>query len=292
MTELVNVVLPTFFAILIGYLIGKFFKINIATVVNVTLYVGVPALLFVSLLNQKIVLMDAVKIWASALIVMYGCALAAWVVFKIIRQKHSGLYAAIALMNSVNIPFPVISLAYGAEGMIAATLFYIPNSLSTYTFGIYIMAGKHWKDNIKEIFKQPLIYASLTGLLLNFLRVPVPEMILNPLEFISRMAIPLVLIVLGFNLSKIRLNGIPTTVLASVLRIGVGLALGFLVVEAFNITGIARSVVILDSAMPAAAMNSIFAAKYNNEPELVSSVVFLTTLASLAVIPYLLHVLG
>ncbi|MFC1910719.1 AEC family transporter [Chloroflexota bacterium] len=292
MTDILNVVTPTFFAILIGYLIGRFFKISMAPVVNITLYVGIPALLFVSLLNQKIILLDAVKIWASAIIVMYGCILVAWIVFKIIRQKHSGLYVSIGLMNTVNIPFPVISLAYGAPGMIAATLFYIPNSLSTYTYGIYMMAGKRWKDNVKEIFIQPLIYASSAGLLCNFLNAPVPGMLYNSLEFVSRIAIPLVLIVLGYNLSKIRLNSVPTTILASFLRIAVGLGLGFLMVNVFDITGIARNVVILDSAMPAAALSSIFAAKYNNEPELVSSVVFLTTLASLAVIPFLLHILG
>jgi len=71
-----------------------------------------------------------------------------------------------------------------------------------------------------------------------------------------------------------------------------GLALGFLAVKMFNLTGVMRSVVLLDSAMPAAALSSILATKYNNEPELVSSVVFITTIASLLVIPFLLNMLA
>jgi predicted permease len=44
--------------------------------------------------------------------------------------------------------------------------------------------------------------------------------------------------------------------------------------------------------MPAAANTAILAMKYNNESELVSSVVFVTTVASLVVIPFLLSVLS
>jgi hypothetical protein len=71
----------------------------------------------------------------------------------------------------------------------------------------------------------------------------------------------------------------------------VGLVLGFLVVNLFDLTGVLRSVVILNSAMPAAAMTSMLATKYDNEAELVSSVVLVTTLGSLIVIPFLLRML-
>ena len=88
------------------------------------------------------------------------------------------------------------------------------------------------------------------------------------------------------------MSSFPTTLLASFLRVGVGLMLGLLAVNALNITGVSRSVVILDSAMPSAALVSILATKYDNEAELVSSVVFLTTIISLVIIPLLLNMLG
>jgi len=90
----------------------------------------------------------------------------------------------------------------------------------------------------------------------------------------------------------VRLKSVPTTMIASFLRVGVGLALGFLAVNLFHLTGILRAVVILDSAMPAAVNTAMLATKYKNEAELVSSVVFVTTIASLIIIPFLLSVLG
>ena len=70
------------------------------------------------------------------------------------------------------------------------------------------------------------------------------------------------------------------------------LAIGFLVVYLFNITGLARSVVVLMSAMPAAVNAYTITAKYDNEADLVASVVMVTTVASLLMIPFLLHILG
>jgi predicted permease len=292
MASIIDIVTPTFFAIILGYLVGKFTRINLAAVVDVTLYIGVPALVFVSLLGKEIVLADAGRMWVSSFIIQLGCLAVAWLVFRLIRRKHSGLYVAISMMNTVNIPFPVIFLAYGAEGLAAATLFYIPNVILLYTLGIYIMAGKRWKDNVKEVLRQPVVYAAVLGLILNFTNAKVPVLIFNSLDFVSKMAIPLVLLVLGYNLSRARMTSFPTTLLACFLRMGVGVAIGLGIVTALNIDGMFRSVIILDAAMPAAATSAILATKYQNEAEMVSSVVFLTTLVSLVSIPFLLHLLG
>jgi predicted permease len=290
--DIIDIVLPAFFTIFLGYLVGRFSRLNLMPVVDITLYIGVPALVFVSLLNKEIVLVDAAKIWTSAIIIMLGCLVIAWLVLKLIRQKHSGLYVPISMMNTVNIPFPIIFLAYGSEGLAAATLFYIPNVVFLYTIGVYIMAGRRWRENMKEVLKQPVIYAVVLGLLLNFLDAEVPALIVNSFDFVSQMAIPLVLLVLGYNLSQAGITSFPTTLLASFLRMGVGLAIGIGVINAFNLTGVLRSVVVLDAAMPAAATSALLAAKYRNEAEMVASVVFLTTLVSLASIPFMLHLLG
>jgi len=290
--DLLNVLMPTFVVILVGYLFGKIAKLNMSALVEVSFYIGLPALTFVSMTNTKIILIDATKIWAAALIIMLGCWIIAWVIFKIIRQKHSGLYIPIALMNTRVIPFAIIYLTYGSEGLYAGTLFYIPNILLLCTLGVYVASGKHWKDSIKEVFRVPAIYATLIGLLFNLLDIPVPKLVLEPLSFIGTMVIPLSLLVLGRNLSVVKLTSLPTTLLSSFIRVGVGLLLGFLTVNLFNLSGILRSVVILDSAMPAAVMSVTLATKYNNEEDLVSSVVFFTTISSLVVTPFLLHILA
>lgn len=287
-----NIVLPTFIVILIGYLMSRIGRFDIRPIVEVVFYVGLPSLAFTSVIDKTIVLLDATKVWASALTIMFGCGLIAWLVFKLTRQKHSGLYIPIMIMNTVNIPFPIVSLAYGAEGLSVATLFYIANMVSLYTIGIYLASGGHWKDGLRAVLKVPALYAAVAGLVVNFGHIQVPELVVKPLSVIGSMVIPLVLLTLGYNLAAVRLRSLPTTLLASFLRLGVGLSLGFLVVGLFQLTGILRAVVIFDSVMPAAANAAMLATKYENEAELVSSVVFVTTIASLVIIPLLLNILA
>ena len=222
MPNIVDIILPTFFVILIGYLIGKLAKIQIASVVDIAIYIAAPALVFITLLNREIVLLDAAKVWVSSAVIMLGCGVIAWLVYKLLKQKHSGLYVSISMMNTIHIPFPLIYLAYGAEGLIAATLFCIPNVLLLNSLGIYIMAGKRWRENIREVFKIPVIYAAALGLIFNLFGIGVPELVTKPLDLIAMMTLPLVLLILGYNLSGVKMTSFPATLLASVLRIGIG----------------------------------------------------------------------
>jgi predicted permease len=292
MMNLLNIILPTFIVILIGFFFGRVRKVDMSAVVDIAIYIGLPALVFTSMLKKQIVLEDAMKVWASALIIMIGCGAVAWLVFTALKKEHSGLYIPISIMNTVNIPFPIIYLAFGVEGLFAATLFYIPNALLVFTLGVYIASKKHWRESVREIFRVPLIYAAILGLLCNLLRIEVPEIIVRPLNFIGLMALPLILITLGYNLSRIKIASFPTTLLASFLRMGVGIVLGIMMAYLFDLSGILRSVVILNSAMPAAVMSSVLATKYDNEADLVSSVVFVTTIISLITIPLLLTILS
>jgi hypothetical protein len=93
------------------------------------------------------------------------------------------------------------------------------------------------------------------------------------------------------SIGKIRPAQIPLTLTAGVLRMGGGFAFGVLAVWLLGITGVARSVVVFEAAMPSAVMVAIMATKYKNEAELVSSVVLTTTLASIVVIQVLLYYL-
>jgi malate permease and related proteins len=290
-SEVLNVILPTFIAILIGYVVGKIVKLDMTGVIDLVFYVGLPALAFVSILKQEIILLDAAKIWASALIVSFGCGLVSWGLFKTLKTKHSGLYLPISLPNTVNIPFPIISLAYGPIGLLAATLYYIPNVILLYSVGVFIAAGKSWHTNLKTMLKVPTLYTAIAALLLNLFNISIPASIIKPLDFIGGMVIPAVVLSLGYSLAKVKITSFPTTIWSSLIRLGGGLILGYLVVNLFNITGIFRSVVIIMSAMPAAVNTYTITAKYRNEQELVASVIMVTTLASLVLIPFLLHVL-
>jgi predicted permease len=292
MNEIVTIVLPAFFTIALGYLFSRFSRQSSVALIDVAMYIATPCLVITSMLSTPIVLSEAVELWASGLLIMAGTFLVARLVFAWGKTKHSGIYLPIVFPNTVNIPFPIIYLAFGAEGLASSALFGVPFGILIYSAGIYIAAGRpDLRQGLRVVLRTPLIYSALLGLVLNLAGVTLPDLVMDSLRFVGQASMPLMLLVLGMNIGKIRLSHLSTTVVASVLRMGGGLAFGLLAVWLLGIAGIPRAVVIFQSAMPSAVTCALLATKYKNEAELISSVVLVTTLASVVVIPALLYYL-
>ena len=292
MSNIISIVLPTFATIAIGYLFGRVSRADVHGITDVAMYITLPALAFTSMLSRPIQAADAARLWGAAVLLAVGGWALAWVTFRLLRQEHSGLYLPVMFMNNVNIPFPIVYMAFGDEGLAVATLFYIPNAILIYTLGVHIAckAGS-WRAGLKEVLGIPLIYAAVVGLILNLAHVQPPALLVDTLEFVGQAAVPLILITAGVNLAGIRPTALVTAALASLLRMGGGFLVGLALVPLFAFTGVDRAVVLFESAMPSAVFTSILCAKYRNEEALVSSVVLITTLASVVTVPLLLYYL-
>jgi malate permease and related proteins len=292
MHQIVNIIGPTFFAVVVGYLFGRFAKVNMAPLIDIAMYVAVPALAFHSMVTSKIVLGEASKLWASSLIVMVGNFVLALVLFGFLRQKHSGLYLPIVFTNYINIPLPIIFLAFGAPGAALAILMYIPQGIVLHSLGVYVASGeKEMKQGMLVMIKTPLMWAAIVGLALSLAHVPIPRVVIDSVNLLGQAGVPLMLLILGVSIGRFRFRQISLTAVASILRVGGGFAFGILSVWLLGLVDVSRAVVLFEASMPSAVFVSVLAAKYKNEEELVSSVVLATTLMAIAVIPALLYYL-
>jgi len=292
-TQIINIIGPTLFAIALGYLYGRVSRgAGVGTLIDIAMFIATPCLVFYSLYTSAIVIGDALDGWASCLIIMAGGFIIAWLVFGLRGKGSPALYLPIIFANTINIPLPIIYLAFGDEGVANAVLFYIPNGLLIYSLGVYMASGrKEVRQGIKAVFSTPLIYAAVLGLVLNLTGVPLPEVVIDSLEFVGRAAVPLMLLVLGMNFGRYRFAQIPVTLTAAVIRMGGGFALGLFCVWLLGMTGIPRAVVLFEAAMPSAVVTAALCIKYDNQAELVSSIVLTTTIMAMGVIPALLYYL-
>jgi malate permease and related proteins len=292
MPQIVNIIGPTFFAVVVGYLFGRFVRVNMAPLIDIAMYVATPALAFHSMVTSRIVFGDAANLWAASLIVMVGNFVAALILFGVLRQKHSGLYLPIVFTNYINIPLPIIFLAFGSPGAALAILMYIPQGLVLNSLGVYVASGeKEMKQGLLVMVKTPLMWAAIIGLALSLAHVAVPQVVVDSTNLIGQAGVPLMLLILGVSIGRFRFKQIPLTVAASILRVAGGFAFGILSVWLLNLVDVGRAVVLFEAAMPSAVFVSVLTAKYKNEEELVSSVVLATTLMAIAVIPALLYYL-
>lgn len=281
-----------FFAIGLGYLCGRVSRVDLSSLAIVATDIALPCLIFTSMISKPIVLRETVQIWAAACMIVVGVFVLAFITFRLLKQKHSGLYVPIMFINVTSVPLSVIYLAFGQAGASVVAVFYIPSALLAYTVGTTLASkGKSWRDSLAAMLRMPLLYAAVLGLTVNLAHVQLPELLLNPLKFVGQAAIPMVLLGLGISISRVRIAVWRTALLASVLRVGGGLLLGLAAVSVLGLTGVTRSVVLFEAAMPAAIFSSVICARYDNEADLVASVVLFTTVMSVAAMPLLLRML-
>jgi predicted permease len=290
--QIVNIIGPTFFAVLVGYLFGRVTKAKMAVLIDISMYVAVPAMAFHSMITSDIVFAEATKLWAASLIVMVGNLVLALLLFGTLRQRHSGLYLPIVFTNYINIPLPIIFLAFGNAGAALAILMYIPQGIILNSLGVYVASGeKDMKQGLLVMLKTPLMYAAILGLALNLAHVPIPTVVVGSVDLLGKAGVPLMLLILGVSIGRFRFKQLPLTLAASILRVGGGFAFGILCVWLLGLVDVSRAVVLFEASMPSAVFVSVLAAKYKNEEELVSSLVLATTLMAIPVIPALLYFL-
>jgi malate permease and related proteins len=292
MEQIINVIAPTVFVIMLGYLLGRFGKPRVGTLIDVAMFIATPCLVFNSLYMSEVKMGEALQLWGVCLLVMAGNFAVAWVVFGAMRKRGTGVYLPIIFANTVNMPFPIIFLAFGEAGVANAVLYYIPNALLIYSLGIYMASGqKELRQGLKAVFRTPLVYAAILALVLNLNHVPLPDVVTNSFQLIGQAGVPLMLLILGINIRQFSIKQIPVTLTASVIRMGGGFAFAMLAVWLMRMTGLPRAIGIFQSAMPSAVFVSLLATKFNNEAELVSSIVLTTTMFAVGVVPALLYFL-
>ena len=293
MNQIITIILPTIFAIALGYLLSKVGRPHVGTLIDVAMFVATPCLVLHSLYESPIVIGDALRGWGATLLVMAGTFVVAWLVFGVRGKGSSALYLPIVFQNTINIPLPIIYLAFGDVGVALVVLFYIPNGLLIYSLGVYVASGhKQLRQGLKAVLKTPLIYAAVLGVVLSLTGAAVPEAVTNSLKSVGQAAVPLMLLILGMNMGRFRFTQIPLTLVASVIRMGGGFAIGLLAVWLLGMSGLPRAIVLFEAAMPSAVVTAVLCTKYNNQPELVSSIVLSTTLMAVGVIPALLYYLA
>ncbi len=280
--EVTRHVTPAFIVIGLGYLFNRVFKNGIETLVGVSMSLLIPSFAFVHLYQMELQAGQLNTLFLSAWIILLLPGVLAWLFFQRKGMNHRGLYLPIMFMNSVNLPFPILLSAFGEEAFPFALVFYLASLLGIFTLGSLIVAEK---KGFLQLFKEPVVYAIALALWMNLGEVDVPEVLIHPLSLLESATIPMVLLVLGMQLSRVKIRQWKLPMLAGMFRLGGGIIAALLCIWVFQLEGLPKKVVLLEAVMPSAVIGALVAEKYQADPELVASTVALTTFASIFIIP-------
>ncbi|MEA2037722.1 MAG: AEC family transporter [Nanoarchaeota archaeon] len=280
---ILKTVVPVFLIIATGYIIGKKKKLNVQILIDLIVYIAGPALIVSSIARSDISLEDFGIIAGASLAIIFAMVFLTYIILK--KSNRKCLYLPMVFGNTGYLGYPVALFAFGVAGLSRAVVFDMMNSLVIFSLGVYLI---NKRNQFKEIFKVPLIYAVVLGLIFNLFKIPIPDVIFNPIEMIGLITIPLALLVLGYQLTEIRINSARTAVLASLFKIIGGFLVALLIIKLFSIEGLAKNIILLQAAMPSAVMTMILSAKYKRDAACVASIVLITTVFSLITIPLIL----
>lgn len=285
--KILSIVFPVFSIIGLGFLFARFKKISLEPVIEILLYLTIPALVISSLTKKHLVYSELVIVSLAASGVVLGTGLVSFIYLRIINRKElKGFYLPTMFMNSGNMAFPIALLAFGEEGLAIAIIYYVAISLLVYSLGIYIAKEGH--GGFLEIFKLPLIYASIAGITINLTNTEIPKPIMSTVEMLGSATIPLMLISLGYRLHSTPLTLLNISIAGALIRIAGGGLIAYLITTLFGIDGLSQKIIILSSSMPSAVINFIVSYRYKLHSELVASIISISTVLSLITTPVIL----
>lgn len=284
--ELAAIVAPIFVAAGIGFLWARLrqpFEAEFVT--NLVTQVGTPFLVFAALTKLPLPMAVIGEMAGAALAAFAGFALIGVAVLRAMRLPFHSYLPALIFPNAGNMGLPLCLFAFGQKGLALAIVFFAVHSTLQFTIGVSIAAGT---ANPGRLLRLPLIYAVAVALVFIATGTTVPKWLANTAELIGGLTIPMMLLAMGVSLARLQIASLRRSLTLSLVRLlsgaGVGLGVGWLLGLGQPATG----VLAIQSAMPVAVFNYLFAQLYRREPTEVASIIVLSTLISFATVPLLL----
>jgi predicted permease len=175
--------------------------------------------------------------------------------------------------NSGNMGLPMSLYAFGEHGLALAVAFFMVLSVGHFSIGPAISGSV---PSAKKFLSNPILISLLLALPLVIFDVELPRWLDNSLDLLAG------------SLASIRVRHLGSGMLLGALRVLCGAGVGWLVGVLLDLPPLSLGVLVMQSAMPVAVFNYLFAVRANRSPEEVASFVLCSTLLSFLFLPLLL----
>lgn len=291
MEHIFSALVPVFGLILIGYL---FKRISFPShefwpmADKLTYFILMPALLIYKLSNAKFEA-NSVSFVLASLIAIFLTMIILIIINKITPTKNSSFTSIMqgGIRFNTYVFLAISGSIFGDTGLVLSAIiltFAIPfiNILCVTIFAIYSDNNKlDFKYLIKSIIKNPLIIGCVVGGTINFFAIPIHVSLGNLLEILSKAALPLGLLSIGYALVLKDLKSAKKDMFISCLAKFIILPLFiYFFGKMFGLDDIMISILVLFSVLPTAPSSFILARQLGGDISLMTSIITVQTLAS------------
>lgn len=237
----------------------------------------------------------ALKRGATALIIATVMAAAALLLGKFLyngfdqREKCILQYGTL-VTNSGFAGLPIVSGAYGDEGLFLGSLFIIPTRILMWSAGISLFStGGSTAERAKKVLLNPAIIAVEIGLVRMIFQIPLPAFLDTALDNMGACTSPLAMALVGAILADVELKGVfePKAFYLVAVRQLLLPALCLVGLRLLGTDPLTTGVSVALTGMPVGSTTAILAQKYGADAQFASKCVFISTLTSLVTVPVL-----
>jgi predicted permease len=280
------IILPILIVSALGFIWGRMgHTLEPRLVTALVTMIGTPSLVAHTLTGLTVDMSVLGQIVLVAFAVFTGFAALGFVVCRAMKIPLHSYLPSLMFPNTGNMGLPLTLFAFGQSGLALAIVFFVVSITLQFTIGIGIASGS---ADPRRLLRMPLIYAVVLSLVFLATGWPVPLWLSNTLSLLGGLTIPLMLIALGVSLSQLRVRSLGRATILSVVRLAGGFLVSYAVARAFGLEGVALGVVVLQSTMPVAVFNYLFAELYKREAEEVAGIVVVSTVMSFVTLPLLI----
>jgi malate permease and related proteins len=291
-----NNLLPILLVAGAGFSLGKLLTVDSRSLGRVVFYVFSPLLVFDLMLKSELNLrqaMTTVGYTASVIFIIGTIAFLLGKAFQLERTTLLAVILTVSFGNTGNYGLPLVKFAFGTEALAVASLFYVTTTILFNTVGVVIASLGHTglKSALLGLFRIPVVYGVLLALVIKGIGIQLPLPLARTIEIAANGAIPLMLVLLGLELTRIEWShSIRALGLSVVTKLVIAPIVGILLAGVFGLQGAERQANIVETAVPAAVVTTVVATEYNLRPSLVTAMVFIGTLLSpLTITPLLVY---
>jgi predicted permease len=293
-----NNILPIILLGSAGFALGKLLHIEPRSLGRVVFYVFSPVLIFDLLVKNQLKLSEAAGVIVFTVLIVLVIGLITYLFGRLFNLEQTALISILIttmFANTGNYGLPLVSFAFGDQALSYAGIYFVVTTLLFYSLGVLLASLGHM--NLKEaalgLFRVPTLYAVILALLINVFQIEIPLSINRAVELAAGGTIPLMLVLLGVQMTKVEFSSNLRALQLSVsLRLIAAPLLGLLIAGWFGIQTVALQGAVTQASMPSMVSATVLAEEYDLDSKLIAAVVFVSTVLSPLTLTPLLVFLG
>ncbi|MGD9577970.1 MAG: AEC family transporter [Syntrophorhabdus sp.] len=288
---IIETIVPIFLIIIFGYILQQRGLIKAQFIQEANRFVflfSLPVLIFTGIMKSDIKDVGLTNI-LSVIIPTLVILCFAFLLALTMGLKKGTLGSFVQTSFHGNITYIGLAVLYymlGEEGLKKGSILIGFLILVNNTLAIAVLSWTSQKHgsigkSLTSVAKTPLIIATLAGMLLLYLGIPVPKILMKSMGILANIALPMALIIIGASMSvgtiksSFRTSGIVTFIKLMVLP---SLSFLFCYLYAIPLSDALPGIILL--AAPTATTSFILANQLGGDTELASGVITLSTLLS------------